>query len=315
MRASVMSAKAAKDLLTDVSVVGKKIVVVGNRGHILFSTDDGHTWTQGHVPVSVLLTGVFMVSEQEGWAIGHDAVILHTSDGGEHWELQYANPYQQLSKAQLDKLTDEQYNELPRQGSPLLDLWFKNSKEGFVVGAYGVLLHTDNGGKTWDDWSSRLNNQDNWHLNAIGSADGKTIYIAGEKGNLFRSLDSGATWSKLKSPYDGSFFGIMVGPDPASAMVFGLQGHIYRTHDQGETWQQINNPSDNGLMAGVNLNDHVIILVGNSGTILTSKDDGNTFSLQTTHDRQAIVGIGKTDNGKLVMVGQGGVKLAAPSAM
>lgn len=315
VRPAIMSAKAARALLTDVSVVGNKIAVVGERGHILTSTDEGHTWVQGNVPVQVLLTGVFFVNEQLGWAIGHEAVILHTRDGGSNWEVQYANPYKELSDEQMDALSEEEFNQLPRMGSPLLDVWFKDEKEGFVVGAYGMLLYTRDGGVNWEDWSARLDNQDNWHLNAIGSVDGKTLYIAGEKGLLFRSDDAGSTWSMLSSPYDGSFFGLLTGPAPEQILVFGLQGHLFSSTDKGENWHEIKRPTENSLMAGVALDAQNLILVGNSGTILISKDGGQSFSAQTTKDRQAIVGIGKTGSGKLLMVGQGGVKLASPASL
>ena len=315
VRPAIMSAKAAKALLTDVSVAGNKIAVVGERGHILTSTDDGRSWVQGNVPVQTLLTGVYFANEQEGWAIGHEAVILHTRDGGANWEVQYANPYKEFTDEQMDALSEEDFNQLPRYGSPLLDLWFKNDKEGFVVGAYGMVLHTSDGGDHWDDWSDRLDNADNWHFNAVGSVDGQTIYIAGEKGQMYRSQDGGASWTVLNSPYDGSFFGMLTGPKPEQIMVFGLQGNMFVSSDAGETWNEITSPTENSLMAGVTLDSQNIILVGNSGTILISKDGGKSFTLQTTKDRQAIVGIGKTGNGKLLMVGQGGVKLASPSSM
>lgn len=314
-RPAIMSAKAAKALLTDVSVSGNRIVVVGERGHILTSTDDGRTWTQGKVPVQTLLTGVHFVSEQEGWAIGHEALILHTRDGGETWEVQYANPHKQFSDEELDQLTEEEFNQLPRYGSPLLDLWFKNEKEGFVVGAYGMLLFTRDGGASWEDWSDRIDNPDNWHLNAVGSADGTTLYIAGEKGQLFRSQDGGSTWTTLTGPYEGSYFGMMIGPAPEHVIVFGLAGNLFVTEDAGDTWSEITSPTESSLMSGVRLDQQNLILVGNSGSILISKDGGKSFTLQTTKDRQAIVGIAKTPGGKLLMVGQGGVKLASPASM
>lgn len=315
LQPAVMSAKAAKALLTDVSVFGNRIVVVGERGHALSSTDEGRSWVQGNVPVQVLLTSVCLTSEQQGWAVGHEGVILHTRDGGANWEIQYANPYKSFSEEEMNALSEEEYEQLPRYGAPLLDLWCANDSEAFAVGAYGMLLHTRDGGANWEDWSGRLDNADNWHLNTVGSADGKTLYVAGEKGVMFSSSDAGSHWSKLASPYEGSFFGMLTGPQPGQVMVFGLQGNLFRSPDAGASWQQIRSPTENSLMSGLALNPQDIILVGNSGTILISKDGGSNFSLQTTKDRQGLVGIAKTASGKVLMVGQGGVRLASPSAM
>lgn len=309
-RPAVPSAKAVSSLLTDVSVAGNHIAVVGERGHILMSADDGRTWRQARVPVQVLLTSVVFASEKKGWAVGHEALILATEDGGESWQVQYANPYKAFSEEEQSAFTDAQFNELPRLGAPLLDVWFRNENEGFAVGAYGMFLHTADGGRNWDDWSSRLDNADNWHLNAIAAGDNDALYIAGEKGILFRSLDGGQTWSQLQSPYDGSYFGLLAEIGSPGLLVFGLQGKLFRSLDQGNSWQTLASGTESSLMGGLRLSDKVRVLVGNSGMILTSKDGGATFTGQITRDREAILGVAKTPAGRLLMVGQGGVKLA-----
>lgn len=304
-RYSVMSMKAHTSLLTDVIVVGDKLVVVGERGHILHSSDHGQTWKQAKVPTQNLLTAVYFSSPMNGWAVGHEAVVLHTSDGGENWVVQYGDPY--------DKTAEVDYDSPDRSGQPLLDVWFKNDKEGFAVGAYGRFIYTKNGGETWEDYSSKIDNIDGWHLNAIASNDSKTVYIAGESGTLFRSSDGGMSWERLESPYEGSYFGIVPGPGVNELLVFGLQGHIFRSSDRGENWVEIETDNNNGLMAGTLIGYRGVVLVGNSGVIMSSNDDGNSFVKQTTADRQSLVGIATTSKNKLIMVGKNGVKIAMPN--
>ena len=308
-RYSVMSRKAAESLLTDVQVVGDKIVAVGERGHIIVSQDQGQSWKQAKVPTIELLTGVHFPNEQYGWAIGHESLILHTKDGGSNWEVQYADPY-----SEPDPNEPFDYDAGPsRAGQPFLDIWFKNEKEGFAVGAYGYFVHTDDGGLTWEDWSEKIDNIDGWHLNAIGTMDGEVIYIAGEMGVLFRSTDGGSSWETLDSPYEGSYFGAQVGPDPGQALIFGLQGNIFKTTDGGDSWREIFTSNTNGLMAGVSVGENGVVLVGNGGVIMYSKDNGESFVRQITEDRQSLVGIAKTGNNKLVMVGASGVTIATPN--
>ena len=43
---ALKSALAAKSLLNGVAVAGKRLVSVGQRGHILYSDDGGKSWTQ-----------------------------------------------------------------------------------------------------------------------------------------------------------------------------------------------------------------------------------------------------------------------------
>src|SRR5690606_10281348 len=80
---------AAQTLLTDVTRAGDRVVTVGARGHILYSDDEGSTWTQAQVPVSTLITAVDFGDAENGWAVGHGAVILRTRDGGATWVKQF----------------------------------------------------------------------------------------------------------------------------------------------------------------------------------------------------------------------------------
>ncbi|NBK42204.1 hypothetical protein EON09_27210, partial [Pseudomonas soli] len=114
-------------------------VVVGDRGHILFSDDQGKTWTQARVPTRQLLTAVFFLDDKRGWAVGHDAQILASNDGGATWS--------------------KQFEDLSRE-APLLDVRFIDAQHGFAVGAYGALLESTDGGQHWQDVAERLDNPD-----------------------------------------------------------------------------------------------------------------------------------------------------------
>ena len=74
---------ASKSLLNGIARAGTRLVAVGQRGHIVVSTDGGANWKQSAVPVSSDLTAVYFVDEKRGWAVGHDGVVLHTDDGGD----------------------------------------------------------------------------------------------------------------------------------------------------------------------------------------------------------------------------------------
>lgn len=309
LRPAMISAKVTQSLLLDVAVHGSTTVAVGERGHVILSRDDGNTWVQCATPVQMMLTAVALPSENDIWVVGHEGVIIHSADGGKTWDIQYGNPYVEPPPDDTEALD----NMDQRAGQPLLDIWFRDTKKGYAIGAYGYFLETSDGGKTWEDWSEKMNNEDQWHLNAMATSDGIMMYVVGEKGVIFRSDDGGESWTALTSPYEGSFFGALTGPGINEVTVFGLQGNLFRSSDKGETWQQINSPTTNTLMSGVFLTGRNVVLVGNSGTILYSRDDGNTFEQQIMKDRLSIVGIQSNAEGKLVMVGQGGVRLASPA--
>lgn len=295
---SIESTQAQSSLLIDITAAGKRLVSVGERGHILYSDDNGSTWTQAKVPTRQLLTAVYFVDDKHGWAVGHDAQIIATTDGGQTWV--------------------KQFEDLSRE-APLLDIWFKDAQTGFAVGAYGALLATTDGGANWEDISERMNNEDGYHLNAIVAVKDSGLFVVGELGVMFRSADWGQTWETVESPYDGSLFGAVATKEPAALLAYGLRGHLFRSTDFGTTWQQIeintpnNGPLEFGLADGELLADGSIVVVGHGGTVLKSTDDGRTFSLVNRADRVSLSGAATTDNGKLILVGQGGIHVASPT--
>ncbi|MCH3040814.1 hypothetical protein K3W73_14945, partial [Listeria monocytogenes] len=61
-----------------------------------------------------------------------------------------------------------QFEELGRE-APLLDIWFADEQHGLAGGAYGARLETRDGGQHWEDVSERVDNEDQFHLNAIAA--------------------------------------------------------------------------------------------------------------------------------------------------
>lgn len=297
VRYSIESKRAASTLLLDVTHAGNRLVAVGDRGHILYSDDNGANWSQAKVPTRQMLTAVYFADDKHGWAVGHDALILATSDGGQTWTQQYEN----------------------REGEvPLLDIWFENPQHGFATGAYGVLLETTDGGGHWEDVADRLDNEDGTHLNAITEIPGSGLFLVGEMGGMFRSADMGETWERVESPYQGSLFGAVGGGEPGVVVAFGLRGHMFRSTDFGDSWQAIElldggQPIESGLADGNLLSDGRIVVVGHGGMVLSSEDDGQTFTLFSRPDRRSLSGVALNPDGNLVLVGQSGARVVSPT--
>ncbi|MEA1889000.1 MAG: YCF48-related protein [Pseudomonadota bacterium] len=275
---------ASHSLLLDITRANNRLVTIGERGHVLISDDNGQSWKQILVPTRSQLTAVYFLDDRHGWAVGHDAVILFTSDAGETWSLQHY---------------DKQYDD------PLLDVWFKDQDNGFAIGAYGLFLSTNDGGTSWD---RRQISDDDFHLNGIASLNHDVLVIAAEQGHLYRSVDGGYSWSELPSPYAGSFFGITMINDDL-LLVFGLRGNLYSSSDRGDSWQKIDSGTEASLMAALAQKNGTIRVVGLGGNILTSTDQGKSFSLRVRDDRKTLTSILETADGQLVMSGSAGITI------
>jgi photosystem II stability/assembly factor-like uncharacterized protein len=284
---AIPSRLATKTLLLDVARADGRLVAVGEWGHVLLSDNGGGNWRQAaSVPTRVTLTAVTFVDAKQGWAVGHDAVVIHTSDGGETWEMQFQAPEEEL---------------------PLLSVWFENAEHGLAAGAFSMLLETKDGGETWQRRTLDPHEAEDYHLNAIFRGPGDSLFIAAEAGSIYRSLDDGASWKRLHPPYRGSFWGGL-SLDGKALLVFGMRGHLFRSEDLGESWQKVATGTDQSLQSATIRKDGSIVVVGLGGAVLTSKDDGRTFSAAIEPDRRGIAAVADGSDGRLLLFGETGVK-------
>jgi photosystem II stability/assembly factor-like uncharacterized protein len=293
---AILAPLSSGSLLLDGAAADGLTVVVGERGHVLTSHDDGLTWAQKPAPTRATLTAVYLHDRELGWAVGHDAVILRTRDGGESWERVYHDPEEER---------------------PFLDVWFRDDRHGYAIGAYGYFLVTEDGGNTWEPQEIGTGEEEevdefygggfDYHLNHLARSAAGRLFIAAEAGTIYRSDDGGESWVTLSSPYDGSFFGSLP-LDGDALLLYGLRGHLYRSEDAGESWTKLETSTTAMITDGVRLGDGTIVLGGLSGTLLVSRDGGNEFTLIQRDDRLGLSSIVPAAGGGLILVGEGGVR-------
>ena len=245
-RPSEMMPLAPRSMMLGVVNTGEHLIAVGDRGEVIVS-NDGRRWAQVQTPVRSPLTAVNFVDAKNGWAVGHDATILHTADGGKTWELQSFKP-------ELEK--------------PYLSVLFLDANSGFAVGAYGLFSKTTDGGKTWTDVDAPSIRGEELHFNQIVKLGNGSLFIAGEQGTLGLSTDNGATWEKIPSPYEASLFGALPVGDKG-ALLYGLRGNVYLTADvHGKQWTKLDVNTVATFFGGTTMPNGELALVGLAGEIL-----------------------------------------------
>jgi len=210
------------------------------------------------------LTSVFFLDADRGWAVGDRGVIWHTSDGGRNWKQQQSPTQCRLEAVQ-----------------------FLDGEIGWAVGGCtqpythltsGVVLRTRDGGKTWSVVPNlmlptlrHVKFFDTKHGWAIG--DGSALYPSG----VFRSEDGGRSWAPVPR---GRTQGWMTGDfrGPTSGAVAGRLGQLGLVVPGGV------NPAKTALTDGRNARRLVLTgqssgwLVGDGGLVLSTADDGFTWS-------------------------------------
>ncbi len=283
--ATGLHAAVSGPLLLDATLAGDAIITVGERGLIRRSTDGGKTWTDTPSGVATTLCAVSFADARNGWAAGHGAVILRTTDGGLSWKLQYTGPDPE---------------------SPFLDLLALDGGHLIAVGAFGSYFVSHDAGASWDQ---EFILDEDMHLNRITRLNDGTLFLAGELGMLLRSTDNGASWDTLSTDEDGSLYGVLELSNH-TLLAYGLRGRVYRSTDGGDTWTAIKTPGTGLLMTGIELDAaHSIILTGQARTWWISRDGGKSFTAPT----DATSGIAElllTPNGQLLTFGEHGAQLA-----
>lgn len=295
-----MATRAVESPLTAIAAAGnQRLVVVGSRGHILLSDDAGAHWRQVPVPVSSLLTEVTFLDAKVGWAVGHDAVVLKTTDGGETWTLKNFQP----------------------QSEPLLDVMFFDAHRGLAIGAYGVLLKSGDGGDTWAPVENELT-EEGMHLNAITRLNDGRLLIVGEAGLIASSQDEGETWERAEFSYEGSLFAVR--PYQAhGAIVAGLRGNSFRSADiASAAWEAIETGSEQSIF-GIEAREGGYLMAGFNASMIGVSADGAASELSLRPvangdaqddseamrvDAAAFADLVVLENGEVITVGDTGVK-------
>jgi photosystem II stability/assembly factor-like uncharacterized protein len=255
---------------------------VGHDGIVLASADGGATWTK----------------QLDGRMVND--LVLKDLEG-----KLAANPESEELKALVAEA--QRYKE-EGPDKPFLDVWFENERHGFVVGAYNLILETSDGGQTWQSWFDRTANPRFMNLYSIRPAAGG-LYISGEagtalrldaagqhfdavpvdyagslfavvdagdavlvgglRGNLFRSADGGATWTKV----DGGLAATIVAGatlGPGKALLADQGGRLALSNDGGLTFEPLALAKTVPLTSIIDAGDGKLGLTGPFGAMIVA---------------------------------------------
>lgn len=189
----------------------------------------------------------FVLDANNAWVAGGRGLILHVTNNGQDFAMLETG----VQKA-------------------IYEVDFASAEDGVAVGQDGIVLKTNDGGKTWTQIPIELPLQD-WqvaqpHYFAVSrGADAQHIWAVGPVGAVIRSQDGGETWENLSLWCDLSFDNFATSDpadDPESTLrlnpcdvtlngvsfptntdgwVTGEFGIILRTQDGGVTWQRQRN--------------------------------------------------------------------------
>jgi photosystem II stability/assembly factor-like uncharacterized protein len=81
---------------------------------------------------------------------------------------------------------------------------FADAQRGYIAGARGLIMRTDDGGLTWKDLESGVGG----NLFGVDAASRNDVLVVGEQGRILHSSDAGGTWEIQPSITSTSLFSI-----------------------------------------------------------------------------------------------------------
>ena len=314
-------ATALRTMVSGVASQGGLTVAVGPRGLILRTDEVGGSWRQVTSPVSTDLATVRFTGPNVVWAVGHDAVALRSADGGATWErmldgrtvlklLREAAQGSEQLEAEIER-TMQQSATADVWPAPLLDIRFAaDGLTGFAVGGFGLILQTTDGGKSWQSWLNKADNDQRYHLYAMTGGDG-AIFVAGEQGLVMRLNAERQRFERVETPYNGSFFGIdWLGP---RLLAYGLRGNAFVSEDAGLIWRKIETGVDANLVGAVVHRD-AVLLVSQKGDVLSVNFGASRASIYDQTHGSEVYGAALTTTNRLALARLNGVGVIALSA-
>jgi photosystem II stability/assembly factor-like uncharacterized protein len=299
----------------------------GYSGYVVVSDDGGETWRDISVPMDEHYTAdvasVCFIDAKRGWA-ATPRILYGTQDGGATWEpLKEFDPsdedkfFPRISCVTAPLVTDADEDDVKVYMTTLLggayqsadagrnwekldlggvkttfSVSFLTPARGIVTGGAGHVWTTEDSGETWDAAGLPL---DFNVLSAAWNPADADIVACGAGGMLARSRDAGMTWVRIGSGRPWTLFGAVF-KDQETGWVVGESGYIAATKD-GRTWVRQRSAKD----GRPSLDDVAFptyrrgCAVGDKGTVLTTRNGGDTWTQVPSGTRANLSGVAFSD--------------------
>lgn len=226
---------------------------------------------------------VYVAAEGSAWGPGGDRGLYKTIDGGKTWnKVLHISDQTGVNNVIMD----------PRNPDLLYATSEQRRRHIYTKiggGPESAIYKSTDAGATWEKLTSGLPTEDIGGIGiAISPVNPDWVYAiieaANDAGGFFRSVDRGASWTKMSSytaagQYYNEIYCDPVNPD----RVYSMDSYSRVTNDGGKTWKNISTKArhvdDHALWIDPANNDHYMI--GGDGGIYETWDGGTEFQFKS----------------------------------
>lgn len=209
----VFDADDIVESINDISFAGisGQGAAVTSKGRIL-TTNDGINWVVSSNVYTQALNGIHWATNNIGYIVGEDGLVLKTIDAGATWVQQF----------------------VPGLYTDLTKVFFLNASKGFAIGTEGVMIATTDGGATWNFVYDVFPLTDRLTSIAFVSDYG---LVTTNSGKVFATTDGGATWT-LNEEFGKNIYSAFIF-DRNTRFLVGSEDFVRRTLDASVNWEAI----------------------------------------------------------------------------
>jgi photosystem II stability/assembly factor-like uncharacterized protein len=227
-------------------------------------------------------------------AVGEAGAIVLSDDDGRHFRQAASVPV----------------------NATLTALSFANSRDGWAVGQWGVILVTHDGGEHW--MTQRVDTSVDQPLFSVMFTSERDGLAVGLWSLMLATHDGGKTWNRVTVPpppggtkADRNLYRIFAAQSGA-LYVAAEQGTVLKSNDGGATWRYLDTGYRGSLWAGTAMADGRLLVAGLRGKLYQSADEGATWSAVATDSSASIADLEEGPDG-VMGVGLDGAIIHAPA--
>jgi len=162
------------------------------------------------------------------------------------------------------------------------DIYMYNENIGWAVGQTGILLHTSDGGDTWNSQEKPVDT----NFNAVKFQNRDLGYVVGDKGNIIKTANGGSSWNIIFNSVNSNLNDIHI-IDTDRICAVGGDGMVLLSID-GSTFSVVTNVG--GVTANLNsvyfYDAFVGWAVGDGGAVIKTTDGGLSWRKITVTDSE-----------------------------
>lgn len=289
-----------------------------------------HPWPQGNN-----LNAVCVLDEDEAFFAGEGGVVMHTTDGGESWDVQSAGEvafkhYMQMfddgtgyllgdttrMTGQYEYVTHlyktEDHGRSWHKHSYLqqyaLGCYFLNPDTGWIAGSthdYYFISKSTDGGQTWEEqWVSEEYHGVSSFINKVFFLDEMHGWVATPQNRVFITSDGGEEWDEVQitdiefgGPFDIEFLDEETGWAVGKDADTGY-GMVIHTINGGYDWEVQFRDELRGRFMDIEIvSEETLIVLGFPHIIYRSADGGETWDTGENIDSRQLTRIGFDSTG------------------